>query len=53
MLSYYCLKCIKNTEKKKKTFQGQKTEELCFYQNVQCVIAKDRTLLKSKNLLNY
>ena len=34
----YCLKCRKNTESKSKICNDKKTEEKCFYQNVQCVI---------------
>ena len=50
MLSYYCLKCRKNTESKNPKVSETKREELCFYQNVQCMIVKNRNLLKSETL---
>ena len=35
----YCLKCRHYTESEKnKSLWSQKTEEQCFYHNVQCVI---------------
>ena len=49
MLSY-CLKCRKV---KILNLQGQKTEELWFYQNVQCVIMKNQTSSISKKLMDY
>ena len=42
----YCLSCRKNIER-------QKTEEYCFYQNVQCVIVKHQSLSKNKKLADY
>ena len=48
MLSY-CLKCIEKLQKVKiQKFQGQKTEQYCFHQNLQCVIVKKLKFLKQK-----
>ena len=39
MLSY-CLNCRKNTESKNPKVVSTKTEEWCFYRNVQCMTVK-------------
>ena len=52
MLSYF-LKCSKNTESENPKVARTKTEELCFNQNVQCVIVKNQNLSKSKKLSGY
>ena len=51
MLSYF-LEGTKNTESKKPKVVRGKMEE-CFFQNVQCVIVKNRKLLKNKKLKDY
>ena len=51
MLSY-CLKCRKNTESKNPNVE-KPNGRIMFYQNVQCVIAENRNLLKSKKLEDY
>ena len=52
-----CYRIVWSVEKIQKVkiekLQGQKTEEQCFNQNVQCVIVKNQTLLKNKKLVNY
>ena len=42
MLSYYCLKCRKNTESKNQNVARKKTKESCFYRNVQCDSKKSK-----------
>ena len=49
----YCLKCRKNTESKNPKVGRKKTEEKCFYQNVQCVIVRNQNLSKNKKLADY
>ena len=49
----YCLKCRKNTKSKYLRVVKTNKENQCFWQNVQCVIVKNRDLLKSKKLLDY
>ena len=49
MLSH-CLDCRKNTERKTQNLQGKKMKDKCFFLNVQCVIVKNRSLLKSTKL---
>ena len=53
MLSYYCLKCRKNTGITIQKLQGQKTAEQCFHKNLPCVIVKNQNLLKRKKLVDY
>ena len=36
----YCLNCRKNTESKNPKVVSTKTEEWCFYRNVQCMTVK-------------
>ena len=48
-----CLKCRKNTESKNSKFSRSKTEEECFYQNLQRAIITYRSLSKSKKLVDY
>ena len=53
MLSY-CFKCRKNKKSnnlKTQKLQGQKTEEECFYKNVQCVVVENQNLSNSKKLV--
>ena len=52
MLSY-CLKCKKIQKVKIQNLEGTKTEEQCFYQNVQYVILKNQNLSNSKKLVDY
>ena len=47
----YCLKCKKTTETKNP--RDRKAEEKCFYQNVWCLIVKNKDWLKSKMLEGY
>ena len=53
MLSYYCLKCRKNTESKNPKVARSKNERKMLLQNVQCVILKYQNLLMSKKLEEY
>ena len=47
----YCLKFRKKEQNVKLLkLQGQKMEEQCLYQNVQCTIVNNQNLLEGKNL---
>ena len=59
-MSSYCLKCRKNTESKNlkvvKTENGRimlLSKSIQISKNIQCVIVKNRNLLKSKKLEDY
>ena len=52
MLSY-CFKCRKNTEGKNTKVLRTKNRKIMLHQNVQCMILKNRNLLKSKKLKDY
>ena len=49
----YCVKCRKNTECKNPKVVRLKMEDQWFYQNVQCVIVKNRNLIKNKKLVDH
>ena len=52
MLSY-CLKCRKTTESKNPKVSKTKNGRIVLLSNVQCVIVKNRNLLKNKKLMDY
>ena len=49
----YCFKYRKNTKSKNPKVTKTKTEEWCFYQNVQCLIEKKQNLSNSKTPQGY
>ena len=50
----YCLECTKIYTVKIDTVKVVKTKNggICFYQNVKCVIVRNKTFSKSKKLMN-
>ena len=53
MLSYYCLKCRKNTESKNPKVAKTKKGRIMFLSKRAVCIVKNRNSLKSKKLVDY